>query len=1305
MKEVLTENIINGGASSETLSLDNIHSKHLGGNGFNHSVRSAAEAGKKNNVLTESGLMFIIFLVYFIAGKLGLELAYENASATAVWAPTGIAIAFFLLRGYHIFPCILIGAFLINVTTTGDIPTSVFIAIGNTLEGLFAAYLINNFANGKRAFENANNILKFVLLVCIAATLSAIIGVSSLASWGFAEWSNFSSVWLTWWLGDVIGAFLVTPLLIEWIDKPGLRFNSKKIFETVCVIITLALICVIEFTPWSFPATNNYPFSYLIIPPFVWIAFRFSQRFITTAAFFVCLVAIWGTLQGYGPFVVDSRNDSLLFLQAFIGIITMMSITFSSVVTEKLKNEKTISDSQKELKDFVENASIGLHWVGPDGKIIWANKTELDLLGYTADEYVGHHISEFHHSREKINEILTRLGNNDTIRSYEAQLKCKDGSIKHVLISSNVYFENGKFIHTRCFTKDITEKRKLELEIKKRENELREVEHQKWASFQHMLNKLPAGAYTCDAEGLITYYNERAVEVWGREPKLNDPVDRYCGSFKLFIDDEPINHNTCWMAQALLNKKEYNSREIVVEKPNGDRVTVLAHANPIYDDTNKIIGAVNVLVDINERKKIEKYLNIQYSVSNALAESATFKEASQKVLKSICEGLNWELGALWLVDNKTDSLKLESYWSRSEDKEKYCGMVNADLMFKKGQGLPGRVWENNESMWIADVTLDENFPRAQYAIKLDLHAGLAFPIGNENEVTAVIECFDKKILEPKEDLLNVLTASGRQIGNYLDKKKAEEEKKIAQETYKSLFESTLDGILIVDDKGIYVNANESYCKMLKGTREQIIGQEFSRFMPPNVFKDAVNAFASLKTTGYFKGEFPLMALDGSIIEAEWVSKADFIPGFSFCVARDITERKTSYKKLNDEHAFRKTIENSIASGIAAISFDGTQTYVNPALCNMLGWNEEELTGAKPPFVYWPEDEIENISNAFSRTLTGVIPSKGFELTFQRKNGEKFDALVVVNPINDNNGEASGWLASVTDISKLKQVEKALKDAYGRMEDRVTERTKELHIIVEEMEREISERKSAEEKLKESNEKLKEAQEELIRSEKLASLGRFASGIAHEIRNPLANISSLTQILNKDKSLDARVKQHLQYILENSNIANHIIKDLLMIASPHSVNLKPTDISEIIENIYNLVKFRCEKYNINIKANIAKELPKIITNREKLQTAFMNLVSNSIEAMQEGGNLEIDVYRDNNANEIIVIFKDTGIGIKEENLNKILEPFFTTKDTGTGLGLNLAYEVIKANSGKININSKINSGTEVTVRLPVCNDCN
>lgn len=127
--------------------------------------------------------------------------------------------------------------------------------------------------------------------------------------------------------------------------------------------------------------------------------------------------------------------------------------------------------------------------------------------------------------------------------------------------------------------------------------------------FRAFLERLPAGAYTCDADGLITYFNQHAVQLWGRKPKLNDPKDRFCGSFKLFaIDGSPILHDQCWMALALKNLREYSGHEIMIERPDGQRLTALAHASPIHNERGRVIGAVNVLVDISDRKRNEDAL-------------------------------------------------------------------------------------------------------------------------------------------------------------------------------------------------------------------------------------------------------------------------------------------------------------------------------------------------------------------------------------------------------------------------------------------------------------------------------------------------------------------------------------------------------------------------------------------------------------------------------------------------------------------------------------------------------------------------
>jgi PAS domain S-box-containing protein len=135
-------------------------------------------------------------------------------------------------------------------------------------------------------------------------------------------------------------------------------------------------------------------------------------------------------------------------------------------ITERKRIEQALRNREEELTDFIENSTVGLHWVAVDGTILWANKAELDLLGYQREEYVGHNITEFHADSEVIDDILKRLTGDETLHNYEARLRCKDGSLRYVLISSNVRRQSGEFIHTRCFTRDITERKRAEGELR-----------------------------------------------------------------------------------------------------------------------------------------------------------------------------------------------------------------------------------------------------------------------------------------------------------------------------------------------------------------------------------------------------------------------------------------------------------------------------------------------------------------------------------------------------------------------------------------------------------------------------------------------------------------------------------------------------------------------------------------------------------------------------------------------------------------------------------------------------------------------
>lgn len=280
--------------------------------------------------------LIAVGIVYFVAGKLGLMLAFVHPSATAVWPPAGIALAAFLLLGYRVWPAIFFGAFLVNIVTAGSIATSIGIGTGNTLEGFVGAYLVNRFAGGLNAFDRARDIFRFALLAGLASTMvSATFGATSLALGGVADWANYGAIWLTWWLGDAAGDLIIAPLVMLWSTGSPLRWKRGQAIEAVVLLLCLFLAAQSVFGGWLPFEMKNYPLEFACIPFLVWAAFRFGPRESATAIFILSGLAIWGTLRGYGPFVRTTPNESLLLLQTFMGVIAVMITAMAAVLSER----------------------------------------------------------------------------------------------------------------------------------------------------------------------------------------------------------------------------------------------------------------------------------------------------------------------------------------------------------------------------------------------------------------------------------------------------------------------------------------------------------------------------------------------------------------------------------------------------------------------------------------------------------------------------------------------------------------------------------------------------------------------------------------------------------------------------------------------------------------------------------------------------------------------------------------------------------------------------------------------------------
>ncbi len=290
--------------------------------------------------------------IYSVAGKLCLRFAFFHPSASPIWLPSGIALAAFLIWGYRLWPAVFIGAFIVNITTFGSVLSSLGVATGNTLEALAAAYLVNCFAHGIEAFDRAEDVLKYVALAgFLSTTISPTLGVTSLALTDFAHWDQYIPVWATWWLGDAGGNIVAAPLLILLWGRPWTeKLVRAKILEATFLVTLLSGLALTVFDGLVFSKAAKFPLEFVCIPPVIWIAYRLGQRATATAVFLLSSIAFWGTLHGYGPFASHNPNVSALLMAAFMGVIAIMGMILSAVVSEREGGEGALRSAPNASK-------------------------------------------------------------------------------------------------------------------------------------------------------------------------------------------------------------------------------------------------------------------------------------------------------------------------------------------------------------------------------------------------------------------------------------------------------------------------------------------------------------------------------------------------------------------------------------------------------------------------------------------------------------------------------------------------------------------------------------------------------------------------------------------------------------------------------------------------------------------------------------------------------------------------------------------------------------------------------------------
>jgi PAS domain S-box-containing protein len=437
------------------------------------------QTGGPEKVLQQIAELVAVAILYFLVAKGSLLFASVNPSATPIWPPTGLALGLVLLRGYRILPAIFAGALAANLTTAGGFAASLAIALGNTLEALVGAYLINKWAEGRVAFQTPTGIAKFALVVIAASTpVSATIGVTALSLAGTAASADVALIWITWWLGDAAGAIMVCPALVLWADAlRGPHAQQEPSLESLVLHAFAAVVGALALGPLLPKESGGHALAFLAVFPLLWAALRRGPRDTSTVALILSAFAVWGVTAEGGPFMQATLNASFLLLVSFIASVTLPSLALSAAVASR---ERALQRRQEDYRRLVESVrDYAIVMLDAEGNVTTWNAGAARIKHFAEGEILGRHFSCFYteedrQAGEPARRLAAAAAGRDESEGWRVR---RDGSRfwAEVAISA-IRGEHGELIGFAHVTRDVSETHAAQTALKDTRDRLEQAE-------------------------------------------------------------------------------------------------------------------------------------------------------------------------------------------------------------------------------------------------------------------------------------------------------------------------------------------------------------------------------------------------------------------------------------------------------------------------------------------------------------------------------------------------------------------------------------------------------------------------------------------------------------------------------------------------------------------------------------------------------------------------------------------------------------------------------------------------------------
>jgi PAS domain S-box-containing protein len=729
--------------------------------------------------------------------------------------------------------------------------------------------------------------------------------------------------------------------------------------------------------------------------------------------------------------------------------------------------------------------------------------------------------------------------------------------------------------------------------------------------------------------------------------------------------------------------------ETVRKRKDGTLVDISLTVSPVKDGSGRIVGASKIARDITERKQAAKRMATQYAITQALAQSAGLLEAAPKLIRILCESAGWETGAAWQANKVDGHLRCLEFVNCSSKPFPQFEAVTRGGTFPSGIGLPGRVWRTGSPSWIPDIARDGNFPRTAVGVSEGLHGAIAFPIGVPGEVLGVMEFFSEEIREPEKALLELLAGFGSQIGQFAQRKRAEETLRENERRFREMIDALPAAIYTTDAEGRLTHFNPAAVEFSGrvpelGTQHWCLSWKLFRADgTPMPHEDCPMAVA-LKEGRIVRGAEAIAERpDGRRI---WFTPyptplhdaaGTVVGGINMLV--DISERKRAEEQVRQsEERFRSLV--SVITDVPWVA-DPSGAFVapQPAWEVYTGQTWEEHRGFGWANALHPDDR-KRTKEAWQYACKSntVYRSEGRLWHTATRQWRHFVARAV--PLFKPDGTLREWMGAYTDCEDQKRAKEML-------EQTVAERTAKLR-------------------------------------ETIGELEAFSYSITHDLRAPLRALQSFSIILEQEQAakLDAAAKDYLHRIATSAHRMDKLIQDVLTYSQVlrTDLELEPVDVSKLLRGmIESYPNFQEAKMEITID----QDLPRVLGNEAALTQCLSNLLTNAGKFVAPGTKPRVRISAERfvlqpqsqserprqatanrgcqrNKRIIRIWVADNGVGIAERHWGKIFGMFhrLDAHYEGTGIGLSIVRKAMERMGGKVGVESELGKGSQFWLEL-------